>query len=143
MKILLTTDAVGGVWQYTTELAQALSARGVECVVAVLGPAPSEDQRIALVSSVLPRKREPRAKQDVARNSGFLRSQEHGAHAGKSAPSACSRRPSISASRSLSFAVTASYPNLPSTRWRGGLGSSATAMIASPARTGSPGCSPL
>ncbi len=77
MKILLTTDAVGGVWQYTTELAQALSARGVECVVAVLGPAPSEDQRIALVSSVLPRKREPRAKQDVARNSGFLRSQEH------------------------------------------------------------------
>ncbi len=78
MKILLTTDAVGGVWQYTTELAQALSARGVECVVAVLGPAPSEDQRIALVSSVLPRKREPRAKQDVARNSGFLRSQEHG-----------------------------------------------------------------
>ncbi len=78
MKILLTTDAVGGVWQYTTELAQALSARGVECVVAVLGPAPSEDQRIALVSSVLPRKREPRAKQDVARNSGFLRSQKHG-----------------------------------------------------------------
>ncbi|USU08942.1 glycosyltransferase family 4 protein [Sphingomonadaceae bacterium OTU29MARTA1] len=78
MKILLTTDAVGGVWQYTTELAQALSARGVECVVAVLGPAPDEDQRIALVSSVLPRKRESRAKQDVARNSGFLRSQEHG-----------------------------------------------------------------
>ena len=77
MKILLTTDAVGGVWQYTTELAQALSARGVECVVAVLGPAPSEDQRIALVSSGLPRKREPRAKQDVARTSGFLRSQEH------------------------------------------------------------------
>ncbi|USU12343.1 glycosyltransferase family 4 protein [Sphingomonadaceae bacterium OTU29THOMA1] len=78
MKILLTTDAVGGVWQYTTELAQALSARGVECVVAVLGPAPDENQRIALVSSVLPRKRESRAKQDVARNSGFLRSQEHG-----------------------------------------------------------------
>ncbi len=78
MKILLTTDAVGGVWQYTTELAQALSARGVECVVAVLGPAPDENQRIALVSSVLPRKRESRAKQDVARNSGFLRSQERG-----------------------------------------------------------------
>ena len=43
MRILLTTDAVGGVWQYTTELAQALSARGVECVVAVLGPAPDEN----------------------------------------------------------------------------------------------------
>jgi len=48
MKILLTTDAVGGVWQYTTELARALSSQGVECVVAVLGPAPSADQRAAL-----------------------------------------------------------------------------------------------
>ncbi len=50
MKILLTTDAVGGVWQYTTELAQALSARGVECVVAVLGPAPGDDQRATLLA---------------------------------------------------------------------------------------------
>ncbi len=66
MRVLLTTDAVGGVWQYTTELAQALTARGVECVVAVLGPAPSEDQRAALASPVL------------ARNPGFLRSQAHG-----------------------------------------------------------------
>ena len=52
MRVLLTTDAVGGVWQYTTELAQALSARGVECVVAVLGPAPSEDQRRALAPAM-------------------------------------------------------------------------------------------
>lgn len=79
MKVLLTTDAVGGVWQYTTELAQSLSARGVECVVAVLGPAPDGDQRAALGASVVLRTQEPRATQGGARNPGFLRSQEHGA----------------------------------------------------------------
>ena len=45
MKLLLTTDSVGGVWQYATGLARALPAYGVEPVLAVLGPAPSEDQR--------------------------------------------------------------------------------------------------
>ncbi|WP_267393344.1 MULTISPECIES: glycosyltransferase [unclassified Sphingomonas] len=49
MKLLLTTDAVGGVWQYTTELAHALAAQGVESVVAVLGPSPTADQRATLV----------------------------------------------------------------------------------------------
>jgi len=80
MKVLLTTDAVGGVWQYTMELAQALAARGVECIVAVLGPAPSEDQRAALAATpapvALPRKREPGATQDAVRTAGLLRSQE-------------------------------------------------------------------
>jgi glycosyltransferase involved in cell wall biosynthesis len=80
MKVLLTTDAVGGVWQYTMELAQALAARGVECIVAVLGPAPSEDQRAALAPTpapvALPRKREPGATQDAVRTAGLLRSQE-------------------------------------------------------------------
>ena len=61
MRILLTTDAVGGVWQYTAELARALAAEGVDCVVASLGPAPSADQRamldgeaITLVETALP-----------------------------------------------------------------------------------------
>lgn len=79
MRVLLTTDAVGGVWQYTTELAQALSARGVECVVAVLGPAPGDDQRAALAPMALPRRREPGAGQRVDGDPGFLRSPEHGA----------------------------------------------------------------
>jgi glycosyltransferase involved in cell wall biosynthesis len=48
MKLLLTTDAVGGVWHYTAELAIALAARGVECIVAVLGPPPTADQRAML-----------------------------------------------------------------------------------------------
>ncbi|EZP57498.1 glycosyltransferase family 4 protein [Sphingomonas sp. RIT328] len=48
MRLLLTTDAVGGVWQYTAELAVALAARGVTSVVAVLGPPPNADQRAML-----------------------------------------------------------------------------------------------
>ncbi|WP_425229921.1 glycosyltransferase family 4 protein [Sphingomonas sp.] len=38
MKVLMTCDAVGGVWQYATDLAQALAGDGVEVVLAVLGP---------------------------------------------------------------------------------------------------------
>lgn len=39
MKLLMTCDAVGGVWQYAHELARALADDGVEVVLAVLGPA--------------------------------------------------------------------------------------------------------
>ena len=45
MKILMTADAVGGVWQYGTDLARGLARLGIETVLAVLGPAPSERQR--------------------------------------------------------------------------------------------------
>jgi glycosyltransferase involved in cell wall biosynthesis len=44
LRILLTADAVGGVWQYSIDLARALSKLGVEVVLAVLGPPPSEAQ---------------------------------------------------------------------------------------------------
>ncbi|MFS0770903.1 glycosyltransferase family 4 protein [Sphingomonas sp. 1P08PE] len=41
-RLLMTADAVGGVWQYATELATALVPFGVETVIAVMGPsAPS------------------------------------------------------------------------------------------------------
>jgi glycosyltransferase involved in cell wall biosynthesis len=45
LKLLLTADAVGGVWQYAVELAAALRPHGVRTVLAVLGPAPSAEQR--------------------------------------------------------------------------------------------------
>lgn len=48
MRLLMTADAVGGVWQYATELACALRPHGFETVLAVLGPAPSEEQRAAI-----------------------------------------------------------------------------------------------
>ncbi|WP_116002610.1 glycosyltransferase family 4 protein [Consotaella salsifontis] len=41
----MTADAVGGVWQYCLDAARALSASGVEIVLAVLGPAPDAAQR--------------------------------------------------------------------------------------------------
>ena len=43
MKLLMTCDAVGGVWQYATDLAAALAGEGVEVVLAVLGPTTRKD----------------------------------------------------------------------------------------------------
>lgn len=45
LRILMTADAVGGVWQYSTELARALSADGIDVRLAVLGPSPTPCQR--------------------------------------------------------------------------------------------------
>jgi glycosyltransferase involved in cell wall biosynthesis len=45
MRVLLTTDAVGGVWQYSLDLARGLRERGAETVLALLGPAPDAAQR--------------------------------------------------------------------------------------------------
>jgi glycogen synthase len=45
MKILMTADAVGGVWTYALELARALARRGDETVLAVQGPRPRPAQR--------------------------------------------------------------------------------------------------
>lgn len=45
LRVLLVTDAVGGVWVYSLELARALRPLGIESVIAVLGPPPSADQR--------------------------------------------------------------------------------------------------
>jgi glycosyltransferase involved in cell wall biosynthesis len=44
-RVLLVADCVGGVWQYSLELAAGLVAQGVEVVLAVAGPAPSRVQR--------------------------------------------------------------------------------------------------
>ena len=45
MRILLTADAVGGVWQYATDLASGLCALGIDTVLAAMGPPPSDEQR--------------------------------------------------------------------------------------------------
>lgn len=45
MRLLLVTDAVGGVWVYSVELARALKPLGVETIVAVMGPPPTSAQR--------------------------------------------------------------------------------------------------
>ena len=45
MKLLVTTDAVGGVWVYSVELARALKNFGVEAILAVMGPSPTRRQQ--------------------------------------------------------------------------------------------------
>jgi glycogen(starch) synthase len=47
LRVLMTADAVGGVWTYALELASALAQRGVRTTLAVMGPAPSAAQREA------------------------------------------------------------------------------------------------
>lgn len=43
--VLMSTDAVGGVWQHTLELAGALRRAGIRAELACLGPPPSAAQR--------------------------------------------------------------------------------------------------
>lgn len=43
-RVLLSTDAVGGVWRYSMELAAGLRALGTDVLVVSLGPQPSEAQ---------------------------------------------------------------------------------------------------
>ena len=45
LRLLLVTDAVGGVWVYSLELARALKPLGIETVLVVMGPSPSAKQR--------------------------------------------------------------------------------------------------
>ncbi|MGR3570880.1 glycosyltransferase [Brevirhabdus sp.] len=45
LRILMTLDAVGGVWRYAMDLGGALAARGHRVIFAGLGPAPSPAQR--------------------------------------------------------------------------------------------------
>ncbi|HET6403148.1 MAG TPA: glycosyltransferase family 4 protein [Candidatus Thermoplasmatota archaeon] len=45
MKVLMTADAVGGVWTYAVDLSRALVDRGHEVVLATMGPAPDAAQR--------------------------------------------------------------------------------------------------
>jgi len=43
-RVLMTTDAVGGVWTYSIDLALGLARRGVQTTLVVIGPSPSADQ---------------------------------------------------------------------------------------------------
>lgn len=44
-RLLMTGDAVGGVWQYAVELARALVPHGIETTLALLGPGLTQPQR--------------------------------------------------------------------------------------------------
>lgn len=44
-RVLMTADAVGGVWTYALDLSRELVSRGLAVDLAVLGPSPSDGQR--------------------------------------------------------------------------------------------------
>jgi glycogen(starch) synthase len=46
-RLLMTADAVGGVWTYSTDLARGLGRLGIEVHVATMGPRPNPAQRRA------------------------------------------------------------------------------------------------
>ena len=45
--VLMTTDAIGGVWDFSLELCRGLTSRGIAVTLAGTGPAPSADQAAA------------------------------------------------------------------------------------------------
>jgi glycosyltransferase involved in cell wall biosynthesis len=45
LRILMTADAVGGVWTYATALASAFASRGADVQLVIQGPAPTDAQR--------------------------------------------------------------------------------------------------
>ena len=45
MRVLMTTDTIGGVWTYCLELARALQPLRVEFILATMGQLPTDDQR--------------------------------------------------------------------------------------------------
>ena len=51
MRILMTTDTVGGVWTYTRELATGLLAAGCNLTMVTLGRIPSDDQQAWIEST--------------------------------------------------------------------------------------------
>ncbi|MCU1352365.1 MAG: glycosyl transferase family 1 [Acidimicrobiales bacterium] len=51
--VLMTVDAVGGVWTYALDLADALAPHGVDVVLATMGPEMSRHQRTAATASAV------------------------------------------------------------------------------------------
>jgi glycogen synthase len=67
----MSTDAVGGVWTYATELRDALAAADVEVVLATLGPSPPPESDVAFRRCRLEWQEEPWG--DVCESGEWLR----------------------------------------------------------------------
>ena len=52
-RLLMTTDAVGGVWTYSRDMAVALAREGIDVILAVIGPPPSSRTRAACAADGL------------------------------------------------------------------------------------------
>ena len=79
-RLLMTTDAVGGIWRYSVDLAEGLAGCGVQTVLAVLGPSADPAQRaeaeavpgLRLVDTGLPLDWTAAAPSELARASEHL-----------------------------------------------------------------------
>jgi glycosyltransferase involved in cell wall biosynthesis len=83
-KVLMTTDAVGGVWTYSAGLASALTAAGMEVHLVTLGPPPSpekramlRDSRVRLIESNLALEWQDAGGDDLPNARRFLEDLEH------------------------------------------------------------------
>jgi glycogen(starch) synthase len=82
-RVLMTADAVGGVWTYAVTLASSLCAAGTAVRLALMGPPPSPDQRaeaaavsgLSLVEGRFALEWQPEPWADVARAAAWLRAQ--------------------------------------------------------------------
>jgi glycosyltransferase involved in cell wall biosynthesis len=79
MRVLMSTDAVGGVWTYASELRRALAAEGVEVVLATLGPQPPPEPHGAWLDCRLEWQDDPW--QDVHAAGEWLREQAEASQA--------------------------------------------------------------
>jgi glycosyltransferase involved in cell wall biosynthesis len=73
MRVLMSTDAVGGVWTYASELREELATQGVEVVLATLGPQPPPEPHGAWLDCRLEWQDDPW--QDVLASGEWLREQ--------------------------------------------------------------------
>jgi len=77
MRVLITTDVIGGVWNFTLTLVERLRASGCECLVAMIGQ-PQQEQLDALPADVDHESRDLRlewmegADEDVAATADWL-----------------------------------------------------------------------
>jgi glycogen synthase len=79
-RVLMTADAVGGVWRYSLELARGLTGYGTEVVLAIMGPPASPEQLgeaaaidgVVIVEGSFDLEWMPGADEDVARAGAWL-----------------------------------------------------------------------
>ncbi len=106
IRLLMTADAVGGVWPYAIDLSRSLAPHGVEATLAVLGPAPTAKQRataaavpgLRLLETALPLEWLADSKAEIAGSGHALAAlaKEVGAdlvHLNTPAPAACAGFP--------------------------------------------------
>ena len=123
LRVLLTTDAVGGVWTYSLDLARELGRNGIETVLAVLGPPPGDAARAAALDIAAPRTGDDRAAagldgRDTGDGAGRRRAPGASWRASKRCALVQLHTPALAAARSFDVPVIAVHHSCLATWWR-------------------------